>query len=146
MCDRHAYWEQRAHAMLWPSNAELSSLVLLLQYWSDAELAELQDEDTIAEARQFQAVFEAACEVGHGAPPSARPHTQRAQPGMMGAAMNHACALPRSQRTNHLCRLVLPAKGFPVPAPRLPRSGAGRGALTRRRGLGPLNGALALLC
>ncbi|KAL4421162.1 hypothetical protein ABPG77_000797 [Micractinium sp. CCAP 211/92] len=36
-------------------------------YWSDAELAELQDEDTIAEARQFQAVFEAACEELGGA-------------------------------------------------------------------------------
>lgn len=33
-------------------------------YWSDAELAELQDEDTIAEAGQFREVFEAACEVG----------------------------------------------------------------------------------
>jgi len=33
-------------------------------YWSDAELAELQDEDTLAEGRQFRAVYEAACEVG----------------------------------------------------------------------------------
>jgi hypothetical protein len=32
-------------------------------YWSDAELAELQEEDTIAEAGQLRAVFESACQV-----------------------------------------------------------------------------------
>lgn len=32
-------------------------------YWTDAELAELQDEDTLAEARHLRAVYEAACEV-----------------------------------------------------------------------------------
>ncbi|KAL4856151.1 Glutamate decarboxylase 1 [Chlorella vulgaris] len=31
-------------------------------YWSDAELAELQEEDTIAEAGQLRAVFESACQ------------------------------------------------------------------------------------
>lgn len=33
-------------------------------YWSDAELAELQDEDTLGEAQHLRSVFEAACEVG----------------------------------------------------------------------------------
>lgn len=32
-------------------------------YWSDAELAELQDEDTLAEAQHLRSVLEAACEV-----------------------------------------------------------------------------------
>ena len=35
-------------------------------YWNDAELAELQDEDTVAEAQHLRSVFEAACEVGRG--------------------------------------------------------------------------------
>ncbi len=33
-------------------------------YWSDAELAELQDEDTLAEAQHMRGVLETACEVG----------------------------------------------------------------------------------
>lgn len=33
-------------------------------YWSDAEMAELQDEDTLGEALHLRSVFEAACEVG----------------------------------------------------------------------------------
>jgi hypothetical protein len=32
-------------------------------YWSDAELAELQEEDTIAEARQLATTFQSACQV-----------------------------------------------------------------------------------
>ena len=35
-------------------------------YWNDAELAELQDEDTVAEAQHLRSVFDAACEVGGG--------------------------------------------------------------------------------
>lgn len=33
-------------------------------YWSDDELAELQDEDTIAEAQHLRGTFDAACQVG----------------------------------------------------------------------------------
>jgi hypothetical protein len=39
-------------------------------YWSDAELAQLQDEDTVAEAQQLRSMYEAACQASRRAAPA----------------------------------------------------------------------------
>lgn len=84
------------------------------QYWSDAELAELQEEDTLAEARQFRAAYEAACEVGlprsnwprHT--PAQRP-SQRYQRWAVHLAGRRPRSASRAQRTRR-CAPPCPAQ------------------------------------